>query len=345
MRWNAGPDTFPSAVEQWMTRHRLLSCGEHVVVGVSGGPDSVALLRLLRLLSSKRVLTITVAHIHHGVRGDAADGDQQFVETLAAEHGCRCVTRRLAGTAQDEASLREARYDTLATIAREVGARAVAVGHTLDDHVETVLMRLIRGAGLRGVQGIPVERALGGVRLIRPLRGVWRSDVEAWLRAMGQPWRADATNTEPSFLRNRIRHELLPLLAEYNPQIKLALCHLAETACAAWEYLERQAEAWLDAHGRCATDHLRLPHALWMQEPVALRQAVLRLALRQFQGHLRQLTYQHWLEVEALAHRPVGSIVDLPGGVQLLKTEADLVMRRRHPSALPSRPLLSSCVS
>ena len=230
--------------------------------------------------------------------------------------------------------MREARYDALLMMAREAQAAVIAVGHTLDDHVETVLMRIIRGTGVEGLQGIPAARTIADCRLIRPLRSIWRADVEEWLRAIHQPWRDDATNAAPTWLRNRIRHELLPFLAErYNPRMKHALRHLADAAAAAWEHVDAQANRWLDAHGTFAGQPAVavMPRSSLLEQPRAVQQAVVREALRRVQGHLRRFTYQHWLEVEALlAERPVGSIVDLPGRMQMEKTTDALIVRQRH---------------
>lgn len=323
-------ETFVERVQAWIAEQRLLEGGESVLVAVSGGADSVALLRTLQALAPALPLTLTVAHVHHGVRGAQADRDQRFAESLAARCGCRYMTRRLAPLPGDnEEALRDARYDALQTLAREAGAPVIAVGHTLDDHVETVLMRIIRGTGLEGLQGIPVTRAMSRCRLIRPLRDVWRTDVETWLRALRQPWCEDETNAAPTWLRNRLRHALLPLLAaEYNPQVKRSLRQLADTATMAWRHIVAEADAWLDVHSARTDDgaDLRLPLAPLLSQSRALQQAILRQGLCRAQGHLRRFTYQHWLAVEAtLLQRPVGSLVDLPGGLQLEK-QADALL-------------------
>ena len=327
-----------------MREQHLLTGGETVLTGVSGGPDSVALLKALRALAGRLRLRLIVAHVHHGLRGPAADDDQRFVEALAAESGCGYVTRHLGSSAQEsEASLRAARYDALADLARETRASHVAVGHTLDDQAETILMRIIRGAGVDGLQGIPAARMLGTVRLIRPLRNVWRSDVEDWLRATDQSWREDATNADPAWMRNRIRRELLPELATaYNPQMKRVLCHLAESASAAWQCVASRAEQWLITHGSEHSGALALPRAGLLEQPRGVQQAILRHALRQVQGHLRRFTYQHWLEVEALlAHAPAGAVVDLPGQSQLVFEPDTLTVRRRRAPATAAA--ITSC--
>ena len=325
---------FVTTVAAWSDRHRLLKTGERVLVAVSGGPDSVALLRALHALAPQRDWRVSVAYVHHGVRGVAADREAAFVTALATQCGCPSVIERLTATSSmglesDEAGLRQARYAVLERIADRAQAQAIAVGHTLDDHVETVLMWLLRGAGVHGLRGIPVARSLGALRVVRPLRSMWRSDVEAWLRSLGQSWCTDETNASRAFVRNRIRHELVPLLAAaYNPQIKEALRHLASTAEALGAYVEAQAQAWLQRQMARSDGEISLPLAALCAEPVALQQAVLRSAMQQLRGTLRQITFRHWEEIAALlAERPVGSLVDLPGGLQVEKTAEQLVMR------------------
>lgn len=325
-------EPFVARVKEWIREQRLLIGGETVLVGVSGGPDSVALLRVLQALERPLRLRLVAAHVHHGLRGAAADRDQQCVESLAAQCGYACVARRLTPSAGDnETALRAARYDALVTLAQAAQASHIAVGHTLDDQAETVAMRIIRGTGFDGLQGIPPARALGPCRLIRPLRNVWRSDVETWLQAMGQPWCEDATNANPTWLRNRVRHELLPrLAAEYNPQMKRALCQLAEAAAAAGQYMDAHAAQWLALHAAPTSDGVTIPRRAFFEQPKALQQAILRRALRQVQGHLRRFTYQHWLAVDALlGQRPCGAVVDLPLRMQVALDGDALVLRRR----------------
>jgi tRNA(Ile)-lysidine synthase len=219
-----------AAVDRAVARDRLLEPGDRVLVAVSGGPDSVALLHALVLLRSAHRLTLHVGHVHHGLRPEA-DDDAAFVERLAARLGCpahvaRVTVPRGAGRSPEDAA-RVARHAALARIAREIGARRIALGHTADDQAETVLMRVVQGAGPRGLAGMAVRRG----RLVRPLLGVSRAEVEAHLRAHGLIAVVDASNRDPKFLRNRIRHEVLPVLAaEIGPRVPDALRRLARVS-------------------------------------------------------------------------------------------------------------------
>jgi tRNA(Ile)-lysidine synthase len=202
----------------------LLAPGEAVVAGVSGGPDSTALAHAAAQAGAR----VTVAHLDHGWRpGSAADAEA--VAELSRRLRAPFRTERAEGLRRSEAAARAARYEFLARVAREVGAAKVAVAHTADDQAETVLMRLIRGAGLDGLAGMPRRRPLvPGVELVRPLLRVPRARVLAYCREHDLPWLEDETNRDRAWLRNRVRHELLPLLERrFNPRVREALLRTA----------------------------------------------------------------------------------------------------------------------
>lgn len=223
----------------------------HVVVAVSGGADSWALLHLLHRLSPTLKLRLTVAHLHHGLRGREADADARWVRAEARRLGWPCVVGRVrvdelarTGGISPEMAGREARYAFFVRVARRHArgeATVIATAHTADDQAETVLLRLARGTGARGLGGIPSERELpGGVRVIRPLLAVAREDLRVFLKQGGATWREDASNTDDAYLRNRVRGEVLPLLARtLNPRIGDALRRTAD--------LLREDDAWMQA--------------------------------------------------------------------------------------------------
>src|SRR5215218_3648090 len=210
--------------------------GERVLVAVSGGADSTALLLALEELKRVGLLDVdlTAAHLDHGLRGEDGAGDARWVERLARAYGFECVSGRAsvserAREARDnlEQAARRARYEFLAGAARAQGARAVLAAHTLDDQAETVLLRLLRGSGAEGLGGMPPERTLeacGGVYLRRPLL-TWarRADTEGYCRERGVEFRADAMNDDERFARVRVRRKLLPLLETFNPRAAEAL--------------------------------------------------------------------------------------------------------------------------
>ena len=217
-------------------RH-LLRPGMRIAVAVSGGTDSVALLRRLIELAPEIGLVLSVAHVHHGIRGSEADGDVEFVSALAAVHGLtfhRHSVDTPAAARENRETMEEAarnlRYAWFRELLEQGEIDALATAHTLDDQAETVLHKLLRGAWTEGLGGIsPVIQHSRGA-IVRPFLGARRVEIEAWLKAIEQTWREDTSNTDITYTRNRIRHELLPMLATYNPQIHSQLANLATLA-------------------------------------------------------------------------------------------------------------------
>ena len=239
----------------------MLAGGETVLVGVSGGADSVALLRALLALRPALGLTLHVLHVHHGLRPEA-DSEAALVEDLGLRWGVPVTIERVHVVAEPGESLeargRRQRYAALAKWARALGASRVALGHTADDQAETVLMRMLEGAGPRGLAGIPPVRG----PYIRPLIEIRRREIEAELEGAGLTWAEDPSNRDPKFLRNRIRHDVLPYLAAaYNPQITEALCRAGALARALVDDVERLAAQELDRLARTEDGGLVLSRA------------------------------------------------------------------------------------
>jgi len=224
--------------------------GLRLAVGVSGGADSVALLRVLHARAAELGLVLHVAHLHHGLRGAEADADLEFVRSLAARlnlpfhhHHIETAAEaaKLPGKPAEtiEEAARRLRYQWFRDLMVQVPLDAVATAHTLDDQAETVLAKFLRGAWTEGLSGIhPVVEFPEG-RVMRPLLGTRRAEVESYLKALGQDWREDSTNRHLTFTRNRIRHELLPQLEAWNPRLREHLAQMAELA--------RDEEAWWEA--------------------------------------------------------------------------------------------------
>jgi tRNA(Ile)-lysidine synthase len=203
---------------------KMLEPGESLLAGVSGGPDSVALLDAL----VKSGWRPHVCHLNHQLRGAASDADAEFVRQLAARYDLPS-TIEACKVEPDEDSARRARHEFFTRVAGRTGIKKLALAHTADDQVETFLLRLVRGAGVPGLVGIWPERQLGTLRVIRPLLRVRRAEVLEYLTAEKLAYREDASNADTRFTRNRIRHELLPLLErEYNPAIRDVLLNTAE---------------------------------------------------------------------------------------------------------------------
>jgi tRNA(Ile)-lysidine synthase len=222
----------------------LMCAGERVCVAVSGGADSVALLLALAEANREKEalgVVLSAVHVHHGLRGAEADADEGFVLNLCEQLGVPLVMERVDVAARQESeregmeeAARELRYQVFWELMKSGRVDAVATAHTLDDQAETVMMKLLRGAWTEGIGGVaPVienKGQEGRGRIVRPMLGVRREDVEAYLRNRGQAWREDTTNGDVSLTRNRLRLELVPLLRGFNPGIDLALARLAEIA-------------------------------------------------------------------------------------------------------------------
>jgi len=301
------------------------------VVAVSGGPDSVALLRAL--LPFRGESGLVMAHLNHALRGTESDGDEAFVRALHAKLSAqgnsalllRSTRIDIAARARSEgegveATARRYRYQWLTAIAREVGARWIATGHTADDQAETVLHRLLRGTGLKGLCGIPARRELApGLLVVRPLLRARRQDVFAYLAALQQDFREDSSNMNPDFMRNRIRLELLPLLgAAYNPAVVSVLCRLAAQAAEIQQEEERRAAALLRSCELPRAGHvLVFDVALLAHEPRHLVREMFRLVWTREGWPQGALGFEDWERVAALVDALEGAAADLAGGVRV----------------------------
>lgn len=337
------PEGFLAHIRRTVTGHRLWPPRSRIVVAVSGGADSVALLHALVSLGTEWRLTLHIAHLDHGLRPDSAR-DAAFVQGLGARLRIpttierRCVSAICATEGWSlEDGARRIRYQVLLEVARRHSASRVALAHTADDQAETVLLRLVRGTGLTGLSAMPITRRLeDDVWIVRPLLEVWRRDVVAYLAGVGLAYREDPTNADERFVRNRIRHELLPLLErDYNPNIKQALTHLAETSLWDYTYLQEAAgRQWKrmvkeTGNGRAPGREITISIPALLREPKALQRQLVRRAIQRVRGdEVGPLEFRHWLEVERLCvERPAGTLLDLPGGVRLRRDRDRLVCR------------------
>jgi len=321
-----------------------------VLVAVSGGADSVALLRALARLKSGGAGRLLAGHFNHALRGAESDADERFVVDLCGQLGIACQVGRAPESGLEtrgdgpEAAAREARYRFLQSAAEQAGARYVVTAHTADDQAETILQRVVRGTGVAGLAGIPRARALGpAVCLLRPLLEIRRSQIEAYLAAIGQTFRTDGTNQCLEPTRNRVRHQLLPLLADqFNPAIVEALLRLGKLAGEAQEAIDAQAEALLDAalvsadESCVVLDCKRLDGA----SRHLVREALL-LAWQRQGWPLQAMGFAQWDELAGLALGDTATGFDgptpsstkkiFPGEVTVAREQKRLVLAR-HPT-------------
>jgi len=266
-------------VERTLRRHTMLTGGETVLVGVSGGADSVALLITLLTMAPAWRLELRVLHVDHGLRRDSA-ADADFVRHLGDRLGVPVdVTAVHVGPGSVESAARAARHAALEAAADRLGATRIALGHTADDQAETVLMRLLEGTGVRGLAGIPPVRG----RLIRPLIDARHGDAVRALEAAGVPWVEDPSNDDPKFFRNRVRHELLPLLAAvYQPDIVTHLTAVARAARQGVDALDETAARELERLADRGPTGLTLSRAALAGLPASVAAEVLRTAAAAF---------------------------------------------------------------
>ena len=316
-----------------------LRAGMRVAVGVSGGADSVALLRALAARAGELGIVVHAAHLHHGLRGAEADGDRDFAHALAAELGVDWHEARVDAAAEAaahretlEEAARRLRYAWFRTLMYEVPLDAVATAHTLDDQAETVLAKLLRGAWTEGLGGIhPVVEWPEG-RILRPLLGMARAEVETYLKSLGQPWREDSSNRQTTFTRNRIRHELLPLLEGWNPQLREHMAQMAELA--------RDEEAWWQTEtarlagqillpgkpvrggGRAGVEGLSLDVTRLAELPAAAQRRLLRMAAERV-GAGMDFAATEAVRALALTGR-AGQRRELAGGLRAERTHREL---------------------
>ncbi len=334
-------------VAQMLTEHQLILPGARVVVGVSGGADSIVLLHLLHRLRSRWDLALHVAHLDHGLRPDAGQ-DAVFVERVATDWQIPCTIERCDVSARCqqagwslEDGARRIRYQMFLEVAKRHSATHIALAHTADDQAETVLMRLLRGTGLLGLGAIPMKRQMQGVWLVRPLLQAWRRDLLAYVEGEHLPYREDSTNNDTRFVRNRIRHELLPLLErDYNPNIKGTLTQLAEQSGCDYAYLQDSAARQWKRLTRSSEQQVSMTISSFLRQPKALQRQFVRRAVQHVRGDLMQFEFRHWRAAERLfLEQPVGTVLDLPGGVQL-RRESDRVVCQRATSSAHVSTLL-----
>jgi tRNA(Ile)-lysidine synthase len=380
-------DELASKVLKQVCDAELLAPGERVGVAVSGGADSVALLRLLLELRAELGIVLSVVHFNHKLRGEESEADASFVSALAAEHGLEfhLGSADTAKYAEEnelsiETAARELRYDFFAGLMQEGETAAtqssaivqpgaqraakldkVATAHTLDDQAETVLMRVIRGTGTRGLGGIYPrlisEETDEAGEIVRPLLGVRRSELETYLRGAGQSWREDSSNRNLEHTRNRVRHLLLPLLEkEFNPAIRDGLSELADIARAEQDYWDNEAAGWMGtgvqwtvglqaasntlvqlgaaptADGGSEEVNAAVELAWLLAEPLAVQRRVVR-SIAEYGGFAME--FKHVEQVLALAgdDEGEGKQVELAQGWTALREQDTLVISNRKPSA------------
>lgn len=315
-------------------RHSLFGKNDRLVVGVSGGPDSVALLHLLSKLRRQYRLTLSVAHLNHGLAKKENRTAAVHVRTLCEHLALPFYSKRIdlrtrAKTLRRslEETGRMERYAFFEEVARRTNATKIATAHTLDDQAETILMRILRGAGLKGLAGIPHKRKQGPFEVVRPLLSCRKRDLIAYLKENGVRYCVDKTNRQTLFYRNRVRHELLPRLEKhFNPQIRESLVRLQSICSLAQNYLEAVSEGALKkCLARRPPGALSLKMAGLKRLHPALLHEVLRHAIELIKGDLKRLTHDHVAGLAQMVRTGKnGSKQRIPGGIFVRKSGQSL---------------------
>jgi tRNA(Ile)-lysidine synthase len=332
-------------VLQFIRDKRLLSPGDRLGVAVSGGADSVALLRVLAELQPDLGVVLKAIHFNHRIRGAEADQDQEFVAALAQQLGVEflCDSGDVPAYAHErklslETAARDLRHEWFARLISETKVDKIATAHTQDDQAETVLMRLIRGTGAKGLAGISVLHEQK--KLIRPLLSVCRTEIETYLKGLKQLWRNDASNQDLTHTRNRVRHQLLPVLArDFNPSIHQRLADVAEIARAEADYWEKELATIMpravrqgkpSRSGRSSSGDAGEVQALDLTYFQTLRVAVQRQLLHKLAAAMGvNLEFKHVQELAAFSQggKP-GKRLELPGGLVAARSFRELQFSR-----------------
>ncbi|MDP6925037.1 MAG: tRNA lysidine(34) synthetase TilS [Candidatus Scalindua sp.] len=293
--------------------YNLFSANDRVLIGVSGGPDSVALLSLIFNTSrtDPSYSEIFIAHLNHSIRGRESDEDEQFVTALAERYGVPLISKKMdiIEIARErkislEEAARDERYKFFESAAEKAGVNVIAVGHNADDNAETILHRIIRGTGITGVGGIRPKRKLtpvSTITLVRPLLFTWRKDITAYLEEENLSYRVDSTNIEKDKLRNRIRLELIPYIeGNYNAKIKKSLATLGETALQNSDYLEAKSKALFEdvlINREEPMETIALDIHKLKESPQILQQMIIKEAIIRLNIPLKKLSNRNYKDI------------------------------------------------
>lgn len=307
---------------------------EGLLLCVSGGPDSIAMLHAFISIAKDMHLRLFIVHVNHSLRGIESDKDQRYVENTAKALNIPVICSKVntiefskSDKISVEAAARKLRYDFFIQTAKRLKIKTIATAHTKDDQAETILMRLIRGAGPRGLCGIPVINHINDIKIIRPLIDISRKEVLEYLSSEKIRPRIDLSNTSIKFFRNKIRLKLIPAFErEYNHDIKNVFSSLAELMQGDFEYLEyvyKKTFKQLAKIKKRGEIVFRLCDI--KSKPVSIKRGLIRNAIEFLCGGLDNIEYRHWKEIESLiGKRPAGSVVSLPNNISIKKTKKSL---------------------
>ena len=315
-------------VKSTIDKYKMLKSGDRVVVGVSGGPDSVCLLSILTELKTELQIELIAAHFEHGLRPGEDEKETEFVRSFVKSLGVPFEYEKADKNIKDgkgslEEKARIVRYRFLERVRNKYDATKIALGHNKNDQAETIIMRLLRGSGLEGLKGIPPVR--DGV-IIRPIIGLTRDEILYYLNEKGLHYVSDPSNMDITFLRNRIRHELIPLLRTYQPNIIEVLAKTAEILFVENDFLNSEAEKWVRQNSRTVEGAILTNITAFNKTHPALKNRILKYLIKKKLGHTKRITYEHISRIRELIEKGApNSELHLPYGL-VAKKRYDLLV-------------------
>ncbi|MBP2645136.1 MAG: tRNA(Ile)-lysidine synthase [Firmicutes bacterium] len=322
-------------VKKWIERNHLLAVGDKIVVACSGGPDSLALVRVMKLLAEEYHLELAVAHVNHMFRGAESDGDAEFVKEYCAMEGLPLYATaidvpkfiEISGRSPEEAA-RFLRYRYLRKVAKSLGGAKIATGHHRDDQAETVLINLLRGTGAVGLGGIkPISQGI-----IRPFLNISRQDIEVFCRQQQLKPRLDSSNLKTDYLRNYVRLELMPLLKKkFNANLAEGLCRTACLLGDTQQFIDNCAEKAWTVVAKEHSEEIEICCNKLNPLHIALKRELIRKSIEKKRGSLKEITFFHVEKVVELAMvGQTGKVIELPGNLIVEKIYEKIVLK--HPN-------------
>ena len=307
------------------------------MIGLSGGPDSIFLLHVLKDMAKELGISLCAANLDHGIRGKASMRDSLFAVNTANNLGIRCFHKKLSCTKKElsgklslEEFLREKRYNFFKEALANMNANILATGHTLDDQAETVLIRVIKGTTIKGLAGIMPAGIIENMSIIRPLIELEKKQITNFLKKENISFCLDKSNLEIRFFRNTVRKKIIPYLKKYNPRITRSLALMADSLREDRDFIE-EAKKMSGCGINKENNRVSIKLKAIVVQPRALQREILRDALLKLGSSVKKLTYRHWKDMENfLIHKRGGQSLDLPDNVTLQRTDKNIQFQKKN---------------